>query len=155
VVPAWWPSVWTTGDIYPPILNHAAITPPETLTAMTESEISLSNAIGERLRYAREAAGLSLRRLSERTDERLSKSRISNYKLGTRRMGIEEARLLATALGTVTPAFLLCIEDPVNLSADELDLLRQYRATDALGQIEVRKRAGAEARRVTEQPVAA
>ena len=122
---------------------------------MTEPEITLSKAIGERLRDACEATGLSLSRLSERTDERLCKSRISNYEQGTRRMGIEEARLLAAALGTVTPAFLLCIEDPLNLSADELDLLRHYRAIDAMGRIEVRKRAGAEARRVTEQPVAA
>ncbi len=122
---------------------------------MTESEIALSKAIGERLCYARECAELSLSRLSDRTDGRLSKSRIANYEQGTRRMGIEEARLLAAALGTVTPAFLLCVEDPLNLSADELDLLAQYRATDPRGRIEVLKQAAAEARRVAAQVLAA
>lgn len=122
---------------------------------MTESEITLSNEIGERLRYARQCAELSLAGLSDRTGGQLSKSRISNYEQGLRRMGVEEARLLAAALGTVTPAYLLCIEDPLNLSADELDLLRQYRATDAQGRIAVRAQAGAEAQRVGEQVLAA
>lgn len=67
---------------------------------MTESEIALSNEIGERLRYARQCAELSLTGLSDRTGVQLSKSRISNYEQGIRRMSIEEARQLAAAQGT-------------------------------------------------------
>ncbi len=114
---------------------------------MHESEIRLSEAIGQRLREARHRAGWSLTTLSERTGGQLSKSRISNYEQGIRRMGIQEARLLATALGTVTPAFLLCIEDALDLTADERDLIKHYRATDAQGRAAVAKTAAAEAKR--------
>jgi transcriptional regulator with XRE-family HTH domain len=105
---------------------------------MTDSQISLTRAIGERLRYARESAGMSLSALSERTGGRLSKSRISNYELGLRRMSIETARILAEAFGTVTPTYLLCLEDPMGLTPDELELLAQYRASDPQGRIEIR-----------------
>ena len=114
---------------------------------MTESEIALTKAIGERLRYARVCADLSLSVLSERTGGQFSKSRISNYEQGLRRLGVVGARLLAAALGTVTPAFLLCIEDPLNLTADEISLIAQYRATDARGRAKVREKAMAEAQR--------
>ncbi|WP_338081313.1 helix-turn-helix domain-containing protein [Allochromatium vinosum] len=70
----------------------------------------LTEQIGQRLRAERKSLRLSLADLSERTGT-LSKSRISNYEQGIRRMGLEEARILADALGTVTPAYLLCLED--------------------------------------------
>ena len=53
---------------------------------MTESEIALTKAIGERLRYARVCAELSLSVLSERTGGQFSKARISNYEQGLRRL---------------------------------------------------------------------
>jgi transcriptional regulator with XRE-family HTH domain len=114
----------------------------------TESENALTREIGERLRYARHSKGLSLGQLSALTGDALSKSRISNYELGIRRMSVEAARLLADALGTCTPAFLLCVEDPMNLTADEIDLIQKYRATDAKGQALVRKKAHEQVRRV-------
>jgi len=116
----------------------------------TESETALTREIGERLRYARHSKGLSLGQLSELTGGTLSKSRISNYELGIRRMSVEAARLLAEALGTCTPAFLLCVEDHLNLTADEIDLIQTYRQTDAKGRALVRKKANGEAKRARE-----
>ena len=114
----------------------------------TESENALTREIGERLRYARHSKGLSLGQLSGLTSGALSKSRISNYELGIRRMSVEAARLLADALGTCTPAFLLCIEDHLNLTADEIDLIQTYRQTDAKGRALVRQGAHEQVRRV-------
>ena len=71
----------------------------------------LTRQIGERLRAERKAQGLSLSDFSERTNGILSKSRISNYEQGIRRMGLEESRILSEALGTVSPMYLLCLED--------------------------------------------
>ena len=117
----------------------------------TESEHALTREIGERLRYARHSKGLSLGQISALTGGALSKSRISNYELGIRGMSVEAARLLADALGTCTPAFLLCVEDHLNLTADEIDLIQTYRATDAKGQALVRKKANGEAQRVAQE----
>lgn len=109
---------------------------------MRESKITLSREIGERLRGARKGASLSLSQLAERTEGRLSKSRISNYEQGLRRMGVEEARELATALGTVSPGYLLCLDDPWNLDTDEIDILNRYRAADDRGRAFLRDAAG-------------
>jgi transcriptional regulator with XRE-family HTH domain len=117
----------------------------------TESEHALTREIGERLRYARHSKGLSLGQISALTGGALSKSRIGNYELGIRGMSVEAARLLADALGTCTPAFLLCVEDHLNLTADEIDLIQTYRATDAKGQALVRKKANGEAQRVAQE----
>ena len=113
----------------------------------TEAENELTREIGERLRYARHSKGLSLGQLSELTGGALSKSRISNYEQGIRRLSIEAARLLAEAFGTCTPAYLLCVDGAMNLTADEIDLIQTYRQTDAKGQALVRKKAKAEAKR--------
>ena len=115
---------------------------------MTRDKITLTQEIGERLRYARLCKRLSLGQLSGLTGGALSESRISNYELGTRRMSVEAARLLADALGTCTPAFLLCVDDHLTLTADEFDLIQSYRQTDAKGRALVRKKANAEAKRV-------
>ncbi|MTW22611.1 helix-turn-helix domain-containing protein [Allochromatium palmeri] len=80
----------------------------------------LTNQIGERLRAERKAQDLSMSELSERTGGQLSKSRISNYEQGIRRMGLEESRILSEALGTVSPMYLLCLEDE-----REIETLRQ------------------------------
>lgn len=95
-------------------------------------EADLTKKIGQRLRAARHAQGLSLADLSSRTGL-LSKSRISNYEQGIRRMGIEEAQDLALALGSVTPTYLLCLEDSDPLSAEERTLVDWYRRADPRG----------------------
>jgi transcriptional regulator with XRE-family HTH domain len=63
----------------------------------------------------------------------LSKSRISNYEQGIRRRGLEEATMLAQALGTVSASYLLCLDDEGFLSEQEWELLRCYRRTDERG----------------------
>ncbi|WP_322789215.1 helix-turn-helix domain-containing protein, partial [Thiohalocapsa halophila] len=65
---------------------------------------ALNRVIGRRLRAARSAGGLSLARLSVLTGGSISVSRLSHYELGQRRLSIEAARALATALGDVSAA---------------------------------------------------
>ena len=108
---------------------------------------TLNQEIGQRLRDARKSKGLSLRGLSELTGCAVSVSRLNNYERGIRRLSIEAARALANALGTCTPAYLLCVDDPLTLNADEIALLQKYRETDAQGRALVLKRAEAEANR--------
>ena len=95
---------------------------------------SLSHQIGNRLRAERQRRGWSLNDLSLRTTGLLSKSRISNYEQGIRRMGLEAAHQLAAALETVSPAWLLLLDEERPLSDDELRLIQSFRAMDADGQ---------------------
>jgi len=94
--------------------------------------MTLNKQIGQRLKAARQAQKYSLSELASRT-KTLSKSRISNYEQGIRRMGIEEAQELSEALEGVTPAYLLCLDDASPLSQDEWQLIQRYRKTDARG----------------------
>jgi transcriptional regulator with XRE-family HTH domain len=94
--------------------------------------MELTRKIGLRLREARQAQKLSLAELARRTNA-LSKSRISNYEQGIRRMGLEEAQELSTALGTVSATYLLCLEDNGLLSVTERDLVERYRRADSRG----------------------
>ncbi|MBK1647149.1 helix-turn-helix domain-containing protein [Rhabdochromatium marinum] len=103
---------------------------------MNKDELNL--AIGQRLREARKAQELSLAQLSERTGNTLSKSRISNYEQGIRRMGLEQAQALAQALGTVSPVHLLCLDDSApELSTEEQRLVSHFRQLDATGRLRV------------------
>ncbi len=100
--------------------------------------IELNDAIGARLRAARKAQSLSLAQLSERTGNTLSKSRISNYEQGIRRMGIEQAITLSEALGTVSPVHLLCLDDSEpELTNEEQRLLGNFRAADPTGRLRI------------------
>jgi transcriptional regulator with XRE-family HTH domain len=94
--------------------------------------MDLTKRIGQRLRAARHDQKLSLSALSSRTGS-LSKSRISNYEQGIRRMGLEEAQVLAKALETVTPTYLLCLDDTDPLSQDERQLVEYFRQADERG----------------------
>ena len=108
---------------------------------------ALSAAIGLRLRDERHRQKISLSQLAALTDDILSKSRISNYEQGIRRMGIEEAVILGRALGGVSPAYLLCLEDSDPLPRDELNLLALYRASDQRGRSMIASVAESEADR--------
>lgn len=94
----------------------------------------LTQRIGSRLRAERQRRGWSLSDLSARTADQLSKSRISNYEQGIRRMGLEAAHQIAAALETVSPAWLLLLDEYNPLSDDELRLINGFRALDASGQ---------------------
>jgi transcriptional regulator with XRE-family HTH domain len=95
--------------------------------------MTLNKQIGQRLRSARLAHKYSLAELASRT-RTLSKSRISNYEQGIRRMGIEEAQEISEALEGITPAYLLCLDDTSPLSEEEWQLIQRYRRTDGRGQ---------------------
>jgi transcriptional regulator with XRE-family HTH domain len=112
-------------------------------TASHPAEMDLTRKIGQRLRAARQSRGLSLSELSNLTGV-LSKSRISNYEQGIRRMGLEEARQLATALVSVTPTYLLCLEDTDPLSNEERVLVERYRQADSRGRETILKVAEAQ-----------
>ncbi|GEM_PF-933960 len=100
---------------------------------MTDSELDLTRRIGLRLRAARHARRLSLAELATLTGDLYSKSRISNYEQGLRRLSVEGARSLAKALGNVSATHLLCLEENGDfaLSADEVQLLDAFRRVDA------------------------
>jgi transcriptional regulator with XRE-family HTH domain len=106
----------------------------------------LSAAIGLRLRAERQRAQLSLSQLAARTGK-LSKSRISNYEQGIRRMGLEEAVILARALRDASPTYLLCLDDSDPLTIDERHLMDLYRASDKPGQAMIASVAESEADR--------
>jgi len=110
-------------------------------TATIDSAAELTQRIGNRLREARHDQQLSLSELAERTGC-YSKSRISNYEQGLRRMGLEESMVLASALGTVSPTWLLCLDDSPALAAAEADLIARYRATDDEGRTRLSELAG-------------
>ncbi len=118
--------------------------------------MELTKQIGLRLRAARKAQNLSLAALAARTSS-LSKSRISNYEQGLRRMGLEEARELAAALGTATATYLLCLEDEGQVSERESALLELYRHADNRGKETILRiaesQAGYEVSGEGEQPV--
>lgn len=93
--------------------------------------MTLNKKIGQRLRAARTSQKLSLAELAART-KTLSKSRISNYEQGIRRMGLEEALELAEALD-LTATYLLCLDDTSPLTPHEWTLIERYRQTDERG----------------------
>ena len=119
----------------------------------TTTDNALTKEMALRLRYARESRGLSLAALSDLTGGALGKSRISNYEQGIRRMSIEVARMLADAFGTVSAAYLLCLDDPMHLTPDEIELIRKYRDTDGKGRALIARKAQAEVERAAAQEV--
>ena len=102
---------------------------------MSVTARALNRVIGRRLRAARSARGLSLTRLAALTGGSISVSQLSHYELGQRRLSIEAARTLATALGDVSAAHLLCVDEDgaAAIEPDEARLLAAFRATDAEG----------------------
>jgi transcriptional regulator with XRE-family HTH domain len=101
---------------------------------MTKDEQALTQAIGQRLRALRHERQLSLQQLADLTDGVLSKSRISNYEQGIRRLGVEPAQALSKALTGVSAAYLLCLDDGERPpSNDEWELLQAFRNTDDRG----------------------
>ena len=106
--------------------------------------MELTKKIGLRLRQARQAQKLSLAELARRTNS-LSKSRISNYEQGIRRMGLEQAQELSRALGTVSATYLLCLDDDAAISRPERELLDRYRQAGAPGKEKILRVAEAEA----------
>lgn len=93
-----------------------------------DSRPHFQERIGRRIKALREQANLSLSELSKRTNDVLSKSRISNWEQQRRMPGPEEAEILAGALGT-SAAHVMCLDDgaPI-LNREEAELVTAYRA---------------------------
>lgn len=112
---------------------------------MTESHSNLTARIGQRIRAERERRRLSLSQLSEKTDHALSKSRISNYEHGIRRLGLEEAQALAAAFEDVSTEYLLCLTDNP-LTNQERELLEYFRRANDEGRRAIQALARSEAK---------
>lgn len=83
---------------------------------------------GKRLRAAREAKGWTLKQLSVRLGNILSESRLSNYEQGIRMLGVREALALYGVLG-VQPSYLLCVDvEEGDMTPQEIELLKNFRA---------------------------
>lgn len=83
---------------------------------------------GRRLKKARIDKKLTLDQLSKKTGGVLSTSRLGNYEQGTRMIGVEEALALKGPLG-VKPAHLLCVDvEDGEMTAQEENLLKNFRA---------------------------
>lgn len=83
---------------------------------------------GRRLKVAREAKGWTLYELSKRLGGILSPSRLGNYEQGTRMIGVRESLALHGVLG-VQPAHLLCVDvGEGEMTQQEIELLRNFRA---------------------------
>ena len=93
----------------------------------TTTDDALTKDIALRLRYVREAQGLTQAELSELTDGELSKSRISNYEQGIRRMSLEAARALARPSAPSPPPISCAWTTRCSLTPDEIELIKKYR----------------------------
>jgi transcriptional regulator with XRE-family HTH domain len=83
---------------------------------------------GRRIRELREGKGWSLKDLSLRTKEVLSRTRIQNYESGLRMVGPSEAVILAHALSS-RPAYIMAVDDTqLPISQQEEKLIRNWRA---------------------------
>jgi transcriptional regulator with XRE-family HTH domain len=83
--------------------------------------------IGKRIRAARKDRELTLRGLSEATDNIVSISRLNNYEHGARMPGPQEAVLLGKALGK-RPAYFLGVDDvQIPISTVEEALVKNWR----------------------------
>ena len=101
---------------------------------MSPQRDDLNRTIGKRLRAARAARGLSQKDLALLMDGSLPKVNVSSFEKGIRRPSVEAACALAEALGNVSAAHLLCVDDvEAGFSADEKRLLSEFRAADDYG----------------------
>lgn len=101
---------------------------------MPDATMPLNQRIGVRLRAARLERALSSQDLVDLTQGALNPSHIHQYEHGRRRLSVEDAEVLATALGNVTAAHLLCLDGSANhLSDEEASLLQAYRQSDRHG----------------------
>lgn len=99
------------------------------------------------MRAERHRLKLSLSQLAARTGNTLSKSRISNYEQGIRRLHLEGAVTLGRSLGDVSPAYLLGLDDSDPLSSAEHHLLAIFRESKPRGQALIVSTAETEAAR--------
>jgi transcriptional regulator with XRE-family HTH domain len=91
------------------------------------NDMNYNKKVGERLKKARESAGLSLKAASEALDGALIASRIGNYEQGTRKISHHALFLLAD-LYRESPAYLYYIDKGDSMRIEEERLLNDWRA---------------------------
>lgn len=85
--------------------------------------------IGARIRQARDRNKLSLKELAGRLDGLIKANAINMYEHGKRSPGVPEAVAIAKATGE-SAAYLLCVAGEDEMTKQELELLRNFRALD-------------------------
>lgn len=95
---------------------------------LTLAGMNYKKEAGRRLKEARKNKGWTLEELSRRTGGVLSTSRLGNYEQGTRMLGVKESLALGAVL-SVQPSYLLCVDgEDEDMTAQEIELLRNFRA---------------------------
>lgn len=94
---------------------------------------------GKRLKAARTSKGWTLEEMSRRVGGVLSTSRLGNYEQGLRMMGVRECLALARVL-SVKPSHLLCLEEDEDMTPQETNLLRNFRALPERERVEYARR---------------
>lgn len=104
--------------------------------------IDYKKEAGRRLKAARLDKKLTLQELSKRVGGLLSASRLGNYEQGTRMIGVRESLALHSVLG-VQPAHLLCVDvEDGEMTPQEIELLRNYRALPEKDRADYSRRIG-------------
>ena len=81
--------------------------------------MNVNLVIGKKIKDIRESRGLTREDVSSLTKEQISPSRLSNYELGHRKIGLDEVIVIARALGispatVMPPDFTQATAPPVN-----------------------------------------
>lgn len=84
-----------------------------------------------RLRELRKRAGLRQHELAERSG--VSQSAISQYENDARPLTLDHMRTFARILKCATADFLVDEDNPGRLTAEEMEIVRRYRAADERG----------------------
>lgn len=109
-------------------LNTQKVERPPSGRVLCCTAMNYKKEAGRRLKAARQNKGWTLEELSRRTGGALSTSRLGNYEQGTRMLGVRESLALGAVL-SVQPAHLLCVDgENEDMTTQEIDLLRNYRA---------------------------
>lgn len=86
------------------------------ISFLGDKKVDIKEKIGQRIKEARLAKGLTVKQLAEKT-RTLKSSRIGNWEQGTRSPGPIETMQLSNALG-ISPAYLLCLSDEKQKASD-------------------------------------
>ena len=84
---------------------------------------------GRRIRAARDRKDLTLKELAGKLDGLIKANAINMYENGERSPGVAEAVAIAKATGE-SAAYLLCVAGEDEMTKQELELLRNFRALD-------------------------
>jgi len=108
----------------------------------SELGILVKTMTNVRLKNARLSSGFTLASLAAATNGKLSTSRIANYESGVRELRVDQAKILAAALGT-TASYLLSIDDAStggkNLSEAQIELINVIEGVAQMSDLDARQ----------------